>query len=473
MAGPLGDPIGLTGSLSLEPMAEHAPDSTKLQDSAPPGDKITKQEDDHPEGGNILSTLDTVHKPEAVENDDLHRLVETTDTNQAQGDVIDQDVQEGLRNEPDLFMDNPEGYEPQEEDDGNKDPHWLGMNFNGEKNHGESEGKLDEDDEERPDANEGEENAGEEEESDGVQADSGYDDSSSDKSYTDSGESDLDDDEMSEGKDMDSDVFGKVVAAMRQGKALKAAAFEKEKKPLEATKLESSTKARSTTTREYWTKESQKAPKRNLKRSIPGPLNPKSTKKQKILNKTPNTDTTTELQPMGHIAGTTHKEMEVALKARIAAQGFGQDNRRTETQGKDLFTAIGSFGWSRCKFVDGGGWLLRHTMKTPLKMHQLPVVAWMCKREICSDTGGGLYCDAMGFGKTITTLACISEHFPEAGNVDGYCPATLVVVNNSDAADHWMEEVKKHCKSPVSKNTKIYKHDKEVGIDYYSGQRIV
>ncbi|KAJ5782252.1 hypothetical protein N7457_004026 [Penicillium paradoxum] len=57
---------------------------------------------------------------------------------------------------------------------------------------------------------------------------------------------------------------------------------------------------------------------------------------------------------------------------------------------------------------DGEGkWKIRG-LKTPLMVNQILAAAWMCKRETCeSKPDGGLLCDVMGFGKTLSALACI------------------------------------------------------------------
>ncbi|CAI7584066.1 unnamed protein product [Penicillium palitans] len=90
---------------------------------------------------------------------------------------------------------------------------------------------------------------------------------------------------------------------------------------------------------------------------------------------------------------------------------------------------------------DGQGkWKVRGLL-TPLMVNQVLAASWMYKRETSSSKpNGGFLCDVMGFGKTLSTLACIVNRKvptePEG--------PTLIVVPRS-LIETWMSQIGQHC----------------------------
>ncbi|KAJ9489874.1 hypothetical protein VN97_g3410 [Penicillium thymicola] len=99
---------------------------------------------------------------------------------------------------------------------------------------------------------------------------------------------------------------------------------------------------------------------------------------------------------------------------------------------------------------DGQGkWKVRGLL-TPLMVNQVLAASWMCKRETSSSKpNGGLLCDVMGFGKTLSTLACIVNRKvptePEG-------PTLIVVPRN--LIETWMSQIRQHC-DPAAVGTVI------------------
>lgn len=83
-------------------------------------------------------------------------------------------------------------------------------------------------------------------------------------------------------------------------------------------------------------------------------------------------------------------------------------------------------------------------MRSRLHNHQVPVTAWMVKRE--RDThrlaSGGIIADDMGLGKTVVGLACIAANTPTKKERKEFSQATLVVVPNTKLANQWISEAK-------------------------------
>jgi superfamily II DNA or RNA helicase len=155
---------------------------------------------------------------------------------------------------------------------------------------------------------------------------------------------------------------------------------------------------------------------------------------------------------MPDIKATTHAEQLAQIKAHIAE---GCDTRRTSTQKKDLEQAMKSFGYKRVKAVDGR-WMLTKTMNYQLFNYQLTAASWMCKREVCGEPSGGLIADEMGMGKTVVSLACVSEHMAEKEDMEDYSKTTLVVVPSHEMALQWQEEIHRHCTSRLSNGVVVY-----------------
>ncbi|KGO41713.1 Helicase, C-terminal [Penicillium expansum] len=90
---------------------------------------------------------------------------------------------------------------------------------------------------------------------------------------------------------------------------------------------------------------------------------------------------------------------------------------------------------------DGKGkWKVRG-LKASLMVNQVLAASWMCKRETSSSKpNGGLLCDVMGFGKTLSALACIvNRRLPS--EPEG---PTLIVAPRS-LIDTWMLQIRLHC----------------------------
>lgn len=87
----------------------------------------------------------------------------------------------------------------------------------------------------------------------------------------------------------------------------------------------------------------------------------------------------------------------------------------------------------------------------------------MVSRELAStDPKGGILADAMGLGKTVTTLACIVGNPPEPGPKNRP-KATLVVVPAS-LLKQWEDEVEKHVKPEYLSKVQIYKKSSKLKL---------
>ncbi|CAI7582283.1 unnamed protein product [Penicillium pancosmium] len=94
-------------------------------------------------------------------------------------------------------------------------------------------------------------------------------------------------------------------------------------------------------------------------------------------------------------------------------------------------------------------------LKTSLFHHQVLAVGWMRDRERSTTPPyGGLLCDVMGLGKTVTALANILDGRREE---DERRPPTLIVVP-SQLVDHWMQQMKLYFDPGVFGT--VYKWDK-------------
>lgn len=199
--------------------------------------------------------------------------------------------------------------------------------------------------------------------------------------------------------------------------------------------------------REFWMRWNEDNKIRGIKRKAAKTGDSAAIKRQK--------EETTAAQesaaPIHAFQATTKAQQTAQLRAHIPKGG---DVRRRKEQWRDHQQASKSFGFGRC-VADGQNSLLK-SMNTSLRPFQLPVAAWMIQREVCGDPAGGILADDMGIGKTLTTLACISEHWPEQKDIEEYGSATLVVVPNRTIAGQWLKEVQKHCKKEVADWTGIY-----------------
>ncbi|KAG5948922.1 hypothetical protein E4U53_006108 [Claviceps sorghi] len=153
----------------------------------------------------------------------------------------------------------------------------------------------------------------------------------------------------------------------------------------------------------------------------------------------------------------THAEQLAIMCNSIPA---GSDNRRKQTQKRDLKQAVKSFGHRAITAVDGD-WRHRD-METALYSHQLTAASWMMERELVkAGPDGGILADEMGMGKTLMSLACVVGNPPEEADPKKVFRATLIIVPNMAVAEQWVEEAKKHLKKKIADYVMIYQAKSE------------
>jgi SNF2 family DNA or RNA helicase len=97
------------------------------------------------------------------------------------------------------------------------------------------------------------------------------------------------------------------------------------------------------------------------------------------------------------------------------------------------------------KSDERGGWILKG-MTSSLFNHQVLGAGFMRDRENGnSKPFGGMVCDEMGFGKTITTLASILDGKAEPGNPN----KTTLIIATPSLVTQWMDEIEKHFKPGI------------------------
>ncbi|CAI7611733.1 unnamed protein product [Penicillium glandicola] len=91
--------------------------------------------------------------------------------------------------------------------------------------------------------------------------------------------------------------------------------------------------------------------------------------------------------------------------------------------------------------ADGQGkWKVRG-LETSLMVNQILAASWMCKRETSSSKpNGGLLCDMMGFGKTLSTLACIVNR-----KVPSQPQGPTLIVAPRNLIQTWISQIRQHC----------------------------
>ncbi|KAJ5355842.1 Helicase C-terminal [Penicillium concentricum] len=90
---------------------------------------------------------------------------------------------------------------------------------------------------------------------------------------------------------------------------------------------------------------------------------------------------------------------------------------------------------------DGQGkWKVRG-LQTSLMVNQILAASWMCKRETSlSKPNGGLLCDVMGFGKTLSALACIVNR-----KIPSQPEGPTLIIAPRNLIQTWMSQIRQHC----------------------------
>ncbi|OAF59144.1 hypothetical protein VC83_04324 [Pseudogymnoascus destructans] len=112
-------------------------------------------------------------------------------------------------------------------------------------------------------------------------------------------------------------------------------------------------------------------------------------------------------------------------------------------------------------------------MKTPLYHHQLLAADWMVKRELSLDRPHGcLLADAMGLGKTVSTLATMVRNPPAEKDITAMRKATLIVVPAS-LLSQWEAEIKVHVDEKIFQKVMPYKSSSRISTNILSDCDIV
>ncbi|KAH9226792.1 hypothetical protein K456DRAFT_1932703 [Colletotrichum gloeosporioides 23] len=169
----------------------------------------------------------------------------------------------------------------------------------------------------------------------------------------------------------------------------------------------------------------------------------------------------------------TRKEDQLR-QMRKAAPGYFE-KKLLEKQEKELRDSTKAWGpWGvRPK---NGKWEIRRVLINPLHNHQIVVGAWMMGRELKNTPRlprGGILADAMGLGKTIETLSCISGNPSSDRLKDKGQGATLVVCPSQQMIGVWMSEVNKHCGKRFARDMVQYKRQNKMDVDLLGSFNIV
>jgi hypothetical protein len=232
-----------------------------------------------------------------------------------------------------------------------------------------------------------------------------------------------------------------------------------------------------------------RAPKKGKKQPGTVPTGvPKATYKSRMRNKWPEVDDTVRKLLASLIQSDTIKErMEQddveegpdivtankanQLKELLSSIPRDYDANKARNEKKALSEASKSFGHGKVK-AKNGKWLLVG-MKTPLYHHQLLAADWMVKREISIDRPhGGLLADAMGLGKTVSTLATMVGNPPAKEDIAEMRKATLIVVPAS-LLSQWEAEIKVHVDEKIFQKVMAYKSSSRISTNILSDCDIV
>ncbi|PYH97546.1 hypothetical protein BO71DRAFT_447895 [Aspergillus ellipticus CBS 707.79] len=157
------------------------------------------------------------------------------------------------------------------------------------------------------------------------------------------------------------------------------------------------------------------------------------------------------LQEIPLLKGYDKQKALTELVASIPAEGL--ETARSDK--KKVLEATRMF--SRRVRSDGKlGWKLKG-LKTSLFHFQLLGAAFMRRREtVTQPPFGGLFCDIMGFGKTITSLVLANILDGKPFDPDDPVKTTLIVVP-SQLVTHWKEQITKHCEPGEIGDVLVYR----------------
>ncbi len=174
---------------------------------------------------------------------------------------------------------------------------------------------------------------------------------------------------------------------------------------------------------------------------------------------------------MGNVAlpGAIHsRNKEDQLKQIVLNISSIPEKNNLKYDKKLLKESTLSFGWGKCKAVDGR-WVIPG-MRTPLYHHQLIGVRWMLGQEFSPEGPyGGILADQMGLGKTVQILGVICNNLPAKELVKAGKGATLIVVPASTISQ-WRSEIQKHTRFEKSYSFPVF-HAPRDGQECMGGMR--
>lgn len=215
---------------------------------------------------------------------------------------------------------------------------------------------------------------------------------------------------------------------------------------------------------------------------------PRTTYKSRMRNKWPEVDDTVQKLLTSLIQGDTIKERMAQgdveegpdiitankanqLRELLSSIPRDYDANKAKNERNALNEASKSFGHGKVK-AKNGKWLLVG-MKTLLYHHQLLAADWMVRRELSLDRPhGGLLADAMGLGKTVSTLATMVGNPPAKEDIADRRKATLIVVPAS-LLSQWEAEIKVHVDEKIFQKVIPYKASSRISTNILSDCDIV
>jgi SNF2 family DNA or RNA helicase len=195
---------------------------------------------------------------------------------------------------------------------------------------------------------------------------------------------------------------------------------------------------------------------------------------QKMLTSLIRSDAIEERMEQGHVEegpDIRTKNKANQLKELLSSIPKDYSANKARNEKKELHEASKAFGHGKVKVINGK-WLLKG-MKTPLYHHQLLAADWMVGREISLDRpNGGMLADAMGLGKTVSTLATMVGNPPLEKEPAEVRKATLIVVPAS-LLSQWKAEIKEHVDDRIFQKVMSYKASADASVNILSDCDIV